>query len=118
MFETKRTKFFFELSYLWTEKQIQERGACWAAFTRASVPQPPWISDLVEQRLIDTGIVNPGFLTSSAINIYHTGNTGLLPHFDDSVRFTPPIFSYQPFTGKRLTFGTLTTRMTNRFVVF
>ena len=101
-----RTKFFFELSYLWTDKHLQEKGACWAAFTRSSVPQPAWIPNLVENRLEQTGLVANGFLTSSAINIYHTGNLGLLPHFDDAIRFTPPIFSYQPFSSKRLAFGT------------
>ena len=128
-----RTKFFFGLSYLWSEEQLRKRGACWciyllpcvdvgllilaacrAHFTRPSIPIPDWIHTLVEARVRESGLLpRDDFVKMAAVNIYHTGNLGLLPHFDDNVRFQPPIITLQPFSTKRLCFGAQDNAMTN-----
>mmetsp|Transcript_8594 Transcript_8594/g.31789 ORF Transcript_8594/g.31789 Transcript_8594/m.31789 type:complete len:846 (-) Transcript_8594:3041-5578(-) len=109
-----RTKFFCEMNYLWTHEQLAEVGACWAHYTRRSIlPIPEWICENFIARLCAADIIPPDFVKMVACNIYETGDLGLSSHFDDPIRFSPPIVSYQPFTEKRLSFGPVDSGMTN-----
>jgi hypothetical protein len=37
--------------------------------------------------MVDNGILEPNFINSVAINVYHDGSEGLAQHFDDATRF-------------------------------
>lgn len=70
------------------------------------VSQPPiWMKDLVEDPMVDAGIIEKDFVNSIAMNVYHDGKEGLGQHFDDAVRFKQPIYSVRLFSDSRLSFG-------------
>ena len=48
---------------------------------------------MVENPLVDCGIVPQGFINSWALNMYHDGSEGIQSHFDDAQRFCQPIYS-------------------------
>jgi hypothetical protein len=84
----KRTKFFFGSRYMWTKKQLAEPNSYVAAGIRKDVsPAPFWMRELIENPLVDHGIIEKGFVNSFAMNVYHDGSEGLGQHFDDAVRF-------------------------------
>jgi len=59
----------------------------------------------IEKPMVSSDIVDPGFINSIALNIYHDGEEGLGQHFDDAVRFRQPIYSLRVFSDSRLSFG-------------
>ncbi|KAK3266324.1 hypothetical protein CYMTET_25048 [Cymbomonas tetramitiformis] len=102
----KRTKFFFGARYLWTREQLEDRDASKAAGVRVDVPEPPsWFRRQVEEPLVKVGVVQPDFINSYALNVYHDGSEGLGSHYDDAHRFNRPITSLRLFSDARLAFG-------------
>ena len=102
----KRTKFFFGFRYMWTRTQLLEPLSNVAAGVRADVSQPPvWMKTVLEEPLVNAGIVEKDFINSVALNVYHDGSEGLAQHFDDATRFKQPIYTLRLFSDSRLSFG-------------
>lgn len=102
----KRTKFFFNARYLWSKTQLNEPFSFVGAGIRTDVSKAPsWMSEKIERKLVQAGVVPPNFLNSFALNVYHDGKEGLAQHFDDAVRFKQPIFTMRLFSDSRLSFG-------------
>ena len=69
----KRTKFFFGYRYMWTRCQLAEHSSYVGAGVRRDVTEPPkWVKD-IENPMVEHNIVEPNFLNSVAINVYHDG---------------------------------------------
>ena len=60
---------------------------------------------LLEDRLVDSKLVEKDFINSIAMNVYHDGTEGLAQHFDDATRFKQPIYTLRLFSDCRLSFG-------------
>lgn len=102
----KRTKFFFGYRYMWTKTQLMEPLSNVAAGVRCDVSQPPvWMKTVLEEPLVNAGIIDKDFINSIALNVYHDGSEGLAQHFDDATRFKQPIFTVRLFSDSRLSFG-------------
>ena len=72
---------------MWTRCQLAEPNSYVGAGVRRDVtPAPKWIKN-IENPMIYHSILEPNFLNSVAINVYHDGTEGLAQHFDDAVRF-------------------------------
>ena len=70
----KRTKFFFGYRYMWTKCQLAEPSSYVGAGVRRDVsPLPNWTNQ-IENPMVEHGIVEPNFLNSFAINVYHDGS--------------------------------------------
>jgi hypothetical protein len=102
----KRTKFFFGSRYMWTACQLAERQSGIAAGVRTDVsPTPHWMTAGMVDPLVEAGVIEPGFINSIAMNIYHDGTEGLAQHFDDATRFHQPIYTVKLGSDARLSFG-------------
>lgn len=72
---------------MWTRCQLAEPLSYVGAGVRRDVtPAPKWLQQ-VENPMVENGILEPDFINSMAINVYHDGSEGLAQHFDDAVRF-------------------------------
>ena len=102
----KRTKFFFGSRYMWTACQLAERQSGIAAGVRTDVsPTPQWMTAGLVAPLVEAGVIEPDFINSIAMNIYHDGTEGLAQHFDDATRFHQPIYTVKLGSDARLSFG-------------
>ena len=43
--------------------------------------------------MVSAGVLEPGFISSAALNFYHDGTEGIAAHYDDAERFCQPIVS-------------------------
>ena len=59
-----------------------------------------------EAPLVAAAVLAPSHVDSAALNIYHTGTSGIGAHYDDARRFAQPIHSLRLFSDSRLAFGT------------
>lgn len=49
-----------------------------AAGVRADVSQPPiWMKEILEDPLVEGGVIQKDFINSVALNVYHDGSEGL-----------------------------------------
>lgn len=55
--------------------------------------------------MVKCGVIDPNFVNSIAMNVYHDGTEGLAQHYDDATRFKQPIFTVRLFSDSRLSFG-------------
>ena len=102
----KRTKFFFGSRYMWTACQLAERQSGIAAGVRTDVsPTPHWMTSGIVDPLVSAEVIEPGFINSIAMNIYHDGTEGLAQHFDDATRFHQPVYTVKLGSDSRLSFG-------------
>lgn len=63
---------------MWTKEQLSEPFSHVAAGVRGDVSQPPvWIKNMVVGPLEKAGLVEPDFVNSIAMNVYHDGTEGL-----------------------------------------
>ncbi|KAI3425137.1 hypothetical protein D9Q98_008908 [Chlorella vulgaris] len=103
----KRSKYFFGARYLWTRDQLAEPDSKVAGGVRIDVPTcPAWMRRQVEAPLVAASLVEPSFVDSIALNMYHDGSEGIQSHMDDAQRFSQPILSLRLFSDSRLSFGT------------
>ena len=103
----KRTKYFFGARYLWTREQISSADSHVAGGVRVDVPAVQnWMKEFAEAPMVASGVLQPGWVDSVALNMYHDGSEGIQSHYDDSNRFDRPIHSLRLFSDSRLSFGT------------
>lgn len=77
---------------MWTRCQLTESTSYVGAGVRKDVTEAPkWLKN-VENPMVEHKILEPNFLNSYAINVYHDGSEGLAQHFDDAVRFRQVTF--------------------------
>ena len=102
-----RTKMFFGARYLWTAEQLSESTAKRALGIRIDVRRPPaYTTNVVLPAVVRSGALPKGMIINQvAMNIYHTGTTGIAPHYDDNARFELPVISMRIFSDSRLSFG-------------
>ena len=63
---------------MWTKSQLLEPLSNAAAGVRADVSQAPvWTKSVLEDPLVKAGLIEPGFINSIALNVYHDGSEGL-----------------------------------------
>lgn len=64
--------------YTWTREQLAAPDARVAGGVRVDVPTvPAWMRQQVEAPLVAAGVVDPGFVDSIALNMYHDGSEGI-----------------------------------------
>ena len=98
----KRYKFFFHHRYAYGRHVAGPTASAYGIeATRDAIP--PWVQGLIEDIVVNAGILPVGFVNSACINVYK--GSGLHSHIDDPQRFARGIYSLRLFGDSRLTFG-------------
>jgi len=104
--KTDRTKFFFNVRYLWRDFELKHPDYKVAAGIRSDVSaMQEWMKKPIQRMKFLSIIQDTKWINQVSLNDYSSGQLGLQPHFDDKERFARPITTLRLFSDSRMSFG-------------